>query len=99
GVEHRLERRGPELLDARLVHARLEVIADLLLHGIAIRLRLAGFLQDAPEEARVLVAELSVHAPRRLVRRDWIVLDPSAADVLIEDVARVRRAIHRSAVD
>ena len=47
----------------------------------------------------VVVLHLPVRRPGRLVRRDGVVLHPSAACKLIEVHARVRRPVHRGRVE
>src|SRR5205814_1223026 len=98
-AQHRLQRPGAESLDLRVVHAGLEVVANPLLRRRSIRARLRCILEDAPEELSVLFAQLSVDAPRRLIGRNRIVLHPSAADVLIEVVARICSQVHRRHVE
>jgi pimeloyl-ACP methyl ester carboxylesterase len=56
-------------------------------------------LEDAPQEKLVLVRQLAVDVPARLVRRDRVVLDPSAAGVLVEIGARIDGTIHRGGVE
>jgi hypothetical protein len=93
-VEVRVERRGPEALDGPFIHARHEVVADLLLGRVPPRGLLRELVEDAPEESLVVLAELAEHVPARLVRRQRVVLDPAAARVLVEIHARIGVAIH-----
>src|SRR5271157_1592571 len=77
----RFEGSTAQLLDGGFIHARLKIIADLLLGGTAGAARVGRLLQNAPKELLVLVGEFGVHAPARLVGRDGVVLHPTAADV------------------
>src|SRR6185369_2737488 len=61
--ERRIESLASQRLDARLVHARREVVADLRLHGAPRRGRVGRGLEQAPEVPLDLVLELSVDAP------------------------------------
>ena len=65
-----LDRREPRALDGILVHARGEVVADLLLGGRASAHGLRRVLENAPEVALVVHAQLAVRVPAILVRRE-----------------------------
>ena len=86
----RLEAGG---VDRRSVHAGLEVVAHLLLHGRAVGSLGVG-LEDAPEKLLVFIRELRVDAPRCLVRGDGIVLHPATAGELVEVDAGIDTLVH-----
>ncbi len=79
-------------VDGGGVHAGGEVVADLLLDGVAV---FSGgcVLQDAPEELLVVVGELGVDAPGGLIGGDGVVLLPAAAGELVEVDAGVDGAV------
>jgi hypothetical protein len=97
-LQVRFQRLGAARLDGLFVHARTEVIADLLLAGAAAVLALRQVLEDAPQVATVFLRQLAVHRPARLVGRDRVVLHPAAAGVLVEVDAGVGAAVHRADV-
>src|SRR5580704_12097034 len=80
------------------VHARSEVVANLLLNRSAI-LRFRVSFKDAPQKLLVLVAELRIDAPARLVGGDRVVLLPAAAGELIEVHTGVYRAVEAGDVE
>jgi hypothetical protein len=95
-VEVRLERRGALFFDCRFVHAGAEVVADFLLGGVAPFLLFSQLVEHAPQEALVVLRQLAVHRPARLVGRDRVVLHPAAAGVLVKVFARIGGLVHRA---
>ena len=93
-LQLRQQRLGAKLLNGCLVHARRVVVADLLGHGIARGAGFRRFFQNRSQLRAVFVLELAVRAPTRLVRRNRILLDPTAARVSVEIHARVNGSIH-----
>ena len=73
------KRRGPGFFNGRFVHARGEKIPDLLLNRVTARRRTRRVFENSPKKALVLVGQLAVDAPRRLVGRNRIFLPPPAA--------------------
>ena len=94
-VEVRRQRRGAACLDGFLVHAGAEVVADLLLAGVAAVGAFGQVFEDAPQVAAVVQRQLAVDGPARLVGRDRVVLHPAAAGVLVEVDAGIGVAVHR----
>ena len=88
-----------ELLDGGLIQARREIVANLLLRCVATVLLAGKLVEDSPEIALVILRELAVHAPPRLVGRDRVFLHPSATGVLIEVHAGLRGFVHRIHVE
>src|SRR5258706_15592354 len=70
------------------------MVAALLLVEVAYRGPLRQLVEDAPQVPLVLLRELAVNVPARLVGWDRIVLLPAAAAVLEEVHARIDGAIH-----
>jgi hypothetical protein len=62
-LEEGLERLDAPLLHGFLIHARGEVVADLLLRLVAPGSLGRHLVQDAPEVAQVVLAQLGVDAP------------------------------------
>jgi hypothetical protein len=91
-------RRGAEPLHARLVHARAEEVAHLLLLARAVLLP-RELVEQPPEELLVLARELRVDVPARLVGRDRVRAHPAATGVGVEVGARIRRSIHRRRIE
>src|SRR5437588_69489 len=77
------------------VHAGVEVVAGLLLDFAARRIGLGGLLEYAPQQALVLMSQLAIDFPARLIRRDGIPFDPAAASVLKEIGTGVDGLVHR----
>ena len=98
GIEVRLKRESLGLLDGAFVHAGVEVVPNLLLDGAASLGLLGRLIEDAPQKQLVVVGELRVDVPVRLVRRDGVLLDPCAAGVVEEVRAGVDRAVHGSRI-
>ena len=90
----RQERLDSELLNGWLVHAGGVIIASFLGDAIARDVRFRSIFQNRPQLGAILVLELAVRAPTRLVWRNGILLDPPAAGVGVEVHARIDGAIH-----
>ena len=75
------ERCAADFFDGIDIHAGGEVVADLLLSRCALGSHLRRVLEDAPEVMLIVVVELAVHAPARLVRGNGIVLLPAPAGI------------------
>src|SRR6185295_14826467 len=98
-VEIALQRSEPGPLDGVEVHAGLEVVADLALDRGALAIGPRRLLEQAPEEALIVLVELAVDAPARLVGGDRVALLPAVARVGVEVGAGVERAVHRRQVE
>ena len=88
-VELRLERRDSFLIDRLLVHARGIVVADLLHHRTALRIIRRRFFENVVQYREIVLVDLREAVPRRIIRRNGIVLDPVAAGELIEVHTRI----------
>ena len=82
------------LLHRGLVHAGGEVVADLSFHHVPCRTWLGRFHQNPPQETLVVLVQLGINVPARLIRRDRILLDPSPARVVVKVGARIHRPVH-----
>ena len=98
-LEMRLQGPPARFLDRGLVHAGGEIIPDLPLRGAPPGAALRQDIENSPEETLVLARELAVYAPARLVGRDRVVPDPSAAGVAVEVDAGIGRLVHRAHVE
>ena len=58
-IQIRLQRRGAQLVDGRLVHAGGVEIADLLLHGRALGIVNRRFFQNAAQDGAVVLVQLT----------------------------------------
>ena len=92
GVQRGSKRRRASLFHGSLVHAGAEEIADLLLVRRAPGRGFGGLLQYAPQELLILLRQLAVDVPARLVGRNRIQPVPVAAGVAPEIDARVHGA-------
>ena len=92
------ELRGKRLcalrLDRGLVHAAGVVVAELLLIRARSRLLLRQLLEDLPHRRPVALGELRERPPRRVLRRDRVLLEPAAVGVLVERLAGVGGGVH-----
>src|ERR1700686_1506958 len=71
------------------------IVADLGFYRAACALRFGCLLQDAPQKAFIVLFELRVDVPARLIRRNGVLLNPGSTGIAEEIGARVRGAIHR----
>ena len=85
-------------INCRRIHAGGKVVPNLLLHGRPIR-RLGVLFQNTPKKLLVVVRQLGVNAPRRLIGGDGIVFLPTAASELVEILAGIRCAIEAGHVE
>ena len=97
-LQRRLEGSDSKLLHRRFVHAGGEEVADLLLYRRPSGTALGRFLEDSPEELLVLVGQLAVDAPARLIGRNGVPLHPAAAAELVELHAGIGRSIQRGQI-
>src|SRR6476661_8005759 len=77
-VKFWLQRNRSGLLHRGLIHAGMEIIANLLLNGRPVVWRGSRLLQDSPEESQVVLLQLRIHVPASLVWRDRVLLHPFA---------------------
>jgi hypothetical protein len=80
------------------VHARLKVVAHLLLNRCAVH-SLGVLFQDAPQKLLVLIGELGVDIPRSLISRNRVQRLPPSADILVEVHAWIHAAIHAGEIE
>jgi hypothetical protein len=92
--EFRLKSRETLGFDAGFVHAGEVEVADLL--SIAARLGFRGgeSVEETDKVLQRFVAQLHEHAPARVFRRDFGVLEPRAVAVNVEIDARIDSQIH-----
>src|SRR5580698_10865417 len=76
----------------------MKEVTDLLLIGAPVA-QIAGLFEKPPEIELILVSQLAVYVPARLVSRNRVVLHPAAAGIGVEVLARINRPIHRSGVE
>ena len=98
-VEFGRESRESALFDALLVHAGGVVVADLAGDGVAARVGFRGGFEDLAQRLLVALVEFVEAPPARLVGWNRIALQPVAAGVLVEILARVRGLIDRLHVE
>jgi hypothetical protein len=99
GGERLAERLEARLLDAGLVHAGRPVVGELLRVRVARVLPSGVVVEHLLEELLIALVDLGeAAAPRRFVVGDGRVLDPGAARVRVEVVARVDALIDRALV-
>jgi hypothetical protein len=96
-IQLRAKRRQAALIRRRLVHASSVEIADLPSERIALRRGGCAF-ENAVEQVEVVLVELAIDIPTRLVRGNGILLFPSSAGILIQIDARVDRLVQRSQI-
>jgi hypothetical protein len=93
-LQLRVERFDAELVDGRLVHAGGIKVADLLVHGGALRIVGRSLVQDSAEYSAIAIRQHVEGSPRGLVGGDGIVGHPGSAGVSIEIDARVGGHVH-----
>src|SRR5689334_22286484 len=81
------------------IHAGRVIFANLSLDSGALRIWPGRFFKNLPQNQPILLLQLRIDVPTRLIRRNGIVLDPSSAYVLEEVRARVSRPINRPQVE
>src|SRR5690242_15416926 len=94
-VELWLQRRRSLPFDGILIHAGGVVIADLLVYRAAFRIVCRSFLENVAKDKAIALGQFSVAAIGTLICRDWILLEPSAAGVLIEIPAGIGALVHQ----
>jgi len=82
------------LLDGCLIHAGGEIIADLLRVRRTVGSRIRRLLQYTPQKMSIVLIQLFINAPARLIRWNGVVLLPTAAGVPIKILAGIDRPIH-----
>src|SRR5579863_8419699 len=85
----RFQRGGVGAIDGWFVDARREVVADTFLVRGPARGGSRVLFEYSPEEAAIVLLELRVDRPRRLVGRKRVAPDPTAARVCVEVHARI----------
>ncbi len=93
-IQFGLNRRNATLLDRGFIHARGVEVTDLLLDRIPLLIRLGRLFQHSAQEDQIVLIELSVHRPGRLIGRDRILLLPSTAGVAIKVHAGIDGFVH-----
>ena len=88
---------GP--IDGCLIHAGGIVVANLPRRGRPVRRWNGRAFQDVAEHRPVLILQLGVHAPARLIRRNGIVLEPGAARVGVEVGAGIDPRVHGADIE
>src|SRR3954454_12018955 len=73
------KRRESFLFDRSLIHAGGVVIANLLINRAALGIIHRRFLENVAQDKAIALREFGVAAIRALVRRNRILLEPSAA--------------------
>src|SRR5713226_2541332 len=98
-VEIKLQWPPARFLGRGFVHAGGEIVPDFLLRKASAGSDLRQAVENSPEETLIIVGELAVHAPARLVGRNGVVPDPSPAGELVEVDAGIRRLVHCARVE
>ncbi len=93
------DRIEPGLVDLRQIHAGSEVIPELAQLGIGGAGVARRLFEEPPEELLVLVVELAVDAPARLVGRDRVLRPPAVAGVGVEVDTGIDRPVHESGLE
>src|SRR5438046_2242223 len=77
-----------------LIHARLVIVTDLLVHSVALGIVSRRLLKNLFRNQAIAFSQLIESSPAALIRRNRIVLDPIPADELIEVIAGLSAPIH-----
>ena len=86
---HRLQAKH---INRRRIHARSKIVTHLLLNPRTLcRLRIG--LKNPPQKLLILIPQLRINAPARLVSRNRILLLPTPAGKLVEVHARIHRPV------
>src|SRR6185437_14899958 len=88
-VKVRLERGQALGVRSLFVHARVVVVADLLIDSAPIRIIGGCFIQNVAFRHQVALIQFDKAYPLGLVSRNFCLLQPIAASVLIEIDARI----------
>ena len=92
------QRIGAKLINRGFVHTGGEVVPDFLLVRVAARSVPGQIVQNAPQKSLIILSELAVNAPARLVGWNRVFLHPAAATVLVEIDTGVGALIHEFSV-
>src|SRR5205807_1811290 len=71
-------------IDRLLVHTRAVEVSDLLIDRVPARPAAGSFLQNSAFDAQIVLVKLGKTLPRRAVGRDFRLLHPVTAGVLVE---------------
>ena len=92
-VQFRLQRLQTSRFDPAFVHTSRPIVADLLLHGAAIRIVLATRFQSLAQYVLIPQFQAASGAPVNLVGRNRIGGDPFVAGVLVEVVTGIQALV------
>src|SRR5439155_17847591 len=98
-LQLRFEGSNTFALNRSLIHAGGVEIAYLLLNGVAIRTVNCGFLQNVTQDKTIALGQFSIASVGGLIARDGILLEPSAAGILVEITTGVGGLVHQCRIE